>query len=131
MDVAMHRLPVTFVLDRAGVTADGASDNGMWDGSILQVVPGLRIAAPRDATRLAELLDEAVAVSDGPTVLRFPKANVGGDVEAVGQLGGMDVLRRPEGGVVPDVLLAGPADGADLPGRRGPAGRSGHRGDRA
>jgi 1-deoxy-D-xylulose-5-phosphate synthase len=108
MDVALHRLPVTFVLDRAGVTGpDGASHNGMWDGSILQVVPGLRIAAPRDATRLAELLDEAVAVSDGPTVLRFPKANVGGDVEAVGQLGGMDVLRRPAGVAAPDVLLAG------------------------
>src|SRR5438445_5881841 len=62
MDVALHRLPVTFVLDRAGVTGpDGASHNGMWDGSILQVVPGLRIAAPRDASRLAELLDEAVA----------------------------------------------------------------------
>jgi len=108
MDVALHRLPVTFVLDRAGVTGpDGASHNGMWDGSILQVVPGLRIAAPRDASRLAELLDEAVAVSDGPSVLRFPKANVGGDVEAVGQLGGMDVLRRPDGGTAPDVLLAG------------------------
>ena len=66
----------------------------MWDGSILQVVPGLRIAAPRDAARLAELLDEAVAVSDGPTVLRFPKGTVGGEVEAVGKLGGMDVLRR-------------------------------------
>src|SRR6202044_1408868 len=91
MDVALHRLPVTFVLDRAGVTGpDGASHHGMWDGSILQLGPGLRIAAPRDATRLAELLDEAVAFGDGPSVLRFPKANVGGDVEAVGQLGGMD-----------------------------------------
>ncbi len=108
MDVAMHRLPVTFVLDRAGVTGpDGASHNGMWDGSILQVVPGLRIAAPRDATRIAELLDEAVAVSDGPTVVRFPKGSVGSEVDAIGQLGGMDVLRRPDGGAAPDVLLAG------------------------
>ncbi len=50
MDVALHRCGVTFVLDRAGVTGvDGASHNGMWDMSILQVVPGLRIAAPRDA----------------------------------------------------------------------------------
>src|SRR6266487_3608737 len=72
MDVAMHRLPVTFVLDRAGVTGpDGASHHGMWDGSILQLVPGLRIAVPRDATRLAELLREAVATGDGPTALRF------------------------------------------------------------
>ena len=82
MDVALHRLPVTVVLDRAGVTGpDGASHHGMWDGSILQVVPGLRIAAPRDAARVAELLNEAVAVSDGPTVVRFPKGTVGGEAE--------------------------------------------------
>jgi 1-deoxy-D-xylulose-5-phosphate synthase len=108
MDVALHRLPVTFVLDRAGVTGpDGASHNGMWDGSILQVVPGLRIAAPRDATRIAELLSEAVTVSDGPTVARFPKGSVGTEVDAIGQIGGMDVLRRPDGGAAPDVLLVG------------------------
>ena len=108
MDVALHRLPVTVVLDRAGVTGpDGASHNGMWDGSILQVVPGLRIAAPRDASRIAELLGEAVAVSDGPTVLRFPKGTVGAEVEAVGSLGGMDVLHRPGEPGAHDVLLAG------------------------
>ena len=111
MDVALHRLPVTVVLDRAGVTGpDGASHNGMWDGSILQVVPGLRIAAPRDATRIAELLGEAVEVSDGPTVLRFPKGTVGAEVEAVGSLGRMDVLYRPGGEAGPDahdVLLIG------------------------
>jgi 1-deoxy-D-xylulose-5-phosphate synthase len=100
---------VTLVMDRAGVTGpDGASHNGMWDGSILQVVPGLRIAAPRDAVRLAELLNEAVAVSDGPTVVRFPgKQTVGHEVEAIGKLGGMDVLRQPEDGVPGDVLLLG------------------------
>ncbi|HCU92426.1 MAG TPA: 1-deoxy-D-xylulose-5-phosphate synthase, partial [Actinobacteria bacterium] len=96
MDVALHRLPVTVVLDRAGVTGpDGPSHNGMWDGSILQVVPGLRIAAPRDATRIGELVGEAVEVSDGPTVVRFPKGTVGSEVEAVGSVGRMDVLCRP------------------------------------
>jgi 1-deoxy-D-xylulose-5-phosphate synthase len=108
MDVALHRLPVTVVLDRAGVTGpDGASHHGMWDGSILQVVPGLRIAAPRDAARVAELLNEAVAVSDGPTVVRFPKGTVGGEAEAVARLGAMDVLYEPAAGVARDVLLAG------------------------
>ena len=108
MDVALHRLPVTVVLDRAGVTGpDGPSHNGMWDGSILQVVPGLRIAAPRDATRIAELLNEAVEVRDGPTVVRFPKGTVGGEVEAVGSLGRMDVLCQPAGDAASDVLLAG------------------------
>jgi 1-deoxy-D-xylulose-5-phosphate synthase len=108
MDVALHRLPVTFALDRAGVTGpDGASHNGMWDGSILQVIPGLRIAAPRDAVRLAELLNEAVAVGDGPTVVRYPKGTVGGEAEAVGRLGGMDILHRPAAEAARDVLLVG------------------------
>ncbi|MYU03554.1 1-deoxy-D-xylulose-5-phosphate synthase [Streptomyces sp. SID8366] len=97
MDVALHRCGVTFVLDRAGVTGpDGASHNGMWDMSLLQVVPGLRIAAPRDATRLRGQLREAVAVDDAPTVLRFPKENVGPDIPALDRVGGMDVLHRAE-----------------------------------
>jgi len=108
MDVALHRLPVTVALDRSGVTGpDGASHHGMWDGSILQVVPGLKIAAPRDATRIAELLNEAVAVSDGPTVLRYPKGAVGAEVDAIGKLGAMDVLARPAAGTAQDVLLLG------------------------
>jgi len=108
MDVALHRLPVTIVLDRSGVTGpDGASHHGMWDGSIMQIVPGMKIAAPRDAKRVAELLNEAVEVSDGPTVVRFPKGKVGGEVEAVAKLGGMDVLRSPGAGLGADVLLVG------------------------
>ena len=110
MDVALHKLPVTFALDRAGVTGpDGASHNGMWDGSILQLVPGMRIAAPRDAIRLAELLNEAVDVADGPTAVRYPKGSVGGEVEAVGKLGSMDVLHAPDPArsLGSDVLLIG------------------------
>ena len=95
MDVALHKCGVTFVLDRAGVTGDdGASHNGMWDMSILQVVPGLRLAAPRDGARLRELLREAVDVDDAPTVLRFPKGPPPADIEAVGKAGGCDVLVR-------------------------------------
>ncbi|MGA8258063.1 MAG: 1-deoxy-D-xylulose-5-phosphate synthase [Nocardioides sp.] len=95
MDVALHQCGVTFVLDRSGVTGDdGASHNGMWDMSILQVVPGLRLAAPRDATRMRELLDEAVVVSDAPTVVRFPKGPPPDDVPAIGRAGGADVLVR-------------------------------------
>jgi 1-deoxy-D-xylulose-5-phosphate synthase len=104
MDVALHRLPVTFVLDRAGVTGDdGASHNGMWDLSILSIVPGLRVAAPRDATRLRQLLREAVEHDSGPTAVRFPKASVGDeDIDGIDRVGGMDVLRRDEGA---DVLI--------------------------
>jgi len=94
---------VTFVLDRAGITGDdGASHNGMWDLSILGVVPGVRVAAPRDAATLREELDEAVQVSDAPTVIRFPKGGVGEDVPAIERVGGIDVLRRDEDA---DVLL--------------------------
>ncbi|MEU3663272.1 1-deoxy-D-xylulose-5-phosphate synthase [Streptomyces sp. NPDC032940] len=93
MDVALHRCGVTFVLDRAGVTGvDGPSHNGMWDLSVLQVVPGLRIAAPRDAGQLRAQLREAVAVDDAPTLLRFPKESVGPDLPAVDRVGAMDVL---------------------------------------
>ncbi|MFE9294444.1 1-deoxy-D-xylulose-5-phosphate synthase [Streptomyces niveus] len=105
MDVALHRCGVTFVLDRAGVTGvDGPSHNGMWDMSVLQCVPGLRIAAPRDAAQLRALLRESVEVTDAPTVLRFPKESVGETIPAVGRTGGLDILRRPEDGA-PDVLL--------------------------
>ncbi|WP_440064283.1 1-deoxy-D-xylulose-5-phosphate synthase [Streptosporangium sp. OZ121] len=113
MDVALHRLPVTVVLDRAGVTGDdGASHNGMWDLSILQVVPGLSVAVPRDEPRLRELLAEAVEIDDGPTVLRYPKGAVTTEIEAVGRLGEMDVLRAGD----PDVLLVavGPMAGLCL-----------------
>jgi 1-deoxy-D-xylulose-5-phosphate synthase len=103
MDVALHRHAVTFVLDRAGVTGDdGASHNGMWDLTLLQVVPGLRVAAPRDGARLRELLREAVAVSDGPTAVRFPKGPVGDDVPALERTGPVDVLHR---GARRDVLV--------------------------
>ena len=61
LDVAMHKLPVTFVLDRAGITGpDGPSHYGIWDMAVFGVVPGLRIAAPRDAATLREELREAV-----------------------------------------------------------------------
>jgi 1-deoxy-D-xylulose-5-phosphate synthase len=95
MDVAMHRAGVTFVLDRAGITGeDGASHNGMWDLSLLSLVPGIRIAAPRDGARLREELREAVAIDDGPTVLRYPKSSLPADIPAHGRVGGMDVLCR-------------------------------------
>jgi 1-deoxy-D-xylulose-5-phosphate synthase len=95
MDVALHRLPVTFVLDRAGITgSDGPSHNGMWDLSLLGMVPGMRVAAPRDGDRLRELLREAVAHDGGPSAMRFPKADAAAPVPAVGRIGGADLLRH-------------------------------------
>ncbi len=95
MDAALHRCGITFVLDRAGITGeDGPTHNGMWDLSMLQLVPGLRLAAPRDATRFRELLREAVTVPDAPTVLRVPKGGVPADIAAVSSSDGVDILVR-------------------------------------
>jgi 1-deoxy-D-xylulose-5-phosphate synthase len=105
LDVAMHGLPVTFVLDRAGITGpDGPSHYGIWDMSVFGVVPGLRIAAPRDAATLREELREAVAVDDGPTILRFPTGSVAADLPAIRRAGQVDVLREADPGHS-DVLL--------------------------
>ncbi|MDY0891102.1 1-deoxy-D-xylulose-5-phosphate synthase [Frigoribacterium sp. CFBP9030] len=104
MDVGLHQAGVTFVLDRAGVTGpDGPSHHGMWDLALLQIVPHIRLAAPRDATRLREELREAVAVTDAPTVVRFSKGSVGTEHDAIERLDdGVDVLHR---GDRADVLL--------------------------
>jgi 1-deoxy-D-xylulose-5-phosphate synthase len=115
MDVALHKAGVTFVLDRAGVTGpDGPSHHGIWDLAILQVVPNIRLAAPRDGTRFREELSEAVRVDDAPTVLRFPKGAVGDDIDAERRTDdGVDVLRESEH---KDVLLVtvGPMAGLGL-----------------
>jgi 1-deoxy-D-xylulose-5-phosphate synthase len=109
MDVALHRLPVTFVLDRAGITGpDGPSHHGMWDLSLLGLVPGLRVAAPRDAATLAALFAEAVADADGPTALRFPKGRVPATLPALDRWGRADVVADadPGGGRDRVLLLA-------------------------
>ncbi|QWT23405.1 1-deoxy-D-xylulose-5-phosphate synthase [Subtercola sp. PAMC28395] len=104
MDVGLHHAGVTFVLDRAGVTGpDGPSHHGIWDLAILQVVPHIRLSAPRDAVRLREVLAEAIAVDDAPTVIRFPKGSVGSNIDAVRRMDdGVDVLRE---GAQKDVLI--------------------------
>ena len=104
MDVALHKAPVTLVLDRAGVTGpDGASHHGMWDLATLQIVPGIRIAAPRDAERLREELQEATNVNDAPTVVRFPKGTAGAEIKQLRRMNdGVDVLHESPS---KDVLL--------------------------
>jgi len=110
MDVALHRAGVTFVLDRAGITGpDGPSHHGMWDLAMLRLVPGLRLAAPRDEATLREALRTAVDVDDAPTVVRYPKGSLGPDLPAVDRLDDVDVVARtgPETGDAPRVLLVG------------------------
>ena len=108
MDVALHRAGVTFVLDRAGVTGDdGASHNGMWDLALLRLVPGLRLAAPRDEPTLREELREAVAVDDGPTVVRYPKGALPEPIPALQRIDGVDVLAKHAGDGSHRVLVVG------------------------
>jgi len=103
LDVALHKAGVTFVLDRSGVTGDdGPSHHGIWDLALTGIIPTMRVAAPRDATRLRETLREALDVSDAPTALRFPKGAVQKDIPAFERRDGVDVLYRGESA---DVLL--------------------------
>jgi 1-deoxy-D-xylulose-5-phosphate synthase len=109
MDVALLKQPVTLVLDRAGVTGpDGPSHHGMWDLSLMAIVPGMRVAAPRDALRLREELGEALDTDTGPTALRYPKGAVPEDIRAVERLDdGVDVLHRSSGADPADALIVG------------------------
>ncbi|MCL2422328.1 MAG: 1-deoxy-D-xylulose-5-phosphate synthase [Micrococcales bacterium] len=107
MDVALHRAPVTFVLDRAGLTGDdGASHNGMWDLAMLGMVPGLRLAAPRDEDTLRAALRQAVDTDDAPTVVRYPKGSLGEPLPAVDEVDGVDVLARHDGTTARVLIVA-------------------------
>ncbi|WP_051027118.1 1-deoxy-D-xylulose-5-phosphate synthase [Nocardia higoensis] len=97
MDVALLNLPVTIVLDRAGITGpDGPSHHGVWDLALLAIVPRIRVAAPRDAASLRSEFAEALAISDGPTAIRYPTGAVGAPIPAVRHYNGIDVLYQPE-----------------------------------
>ncbi|MFM8016514.1 MAG: 1-deoxy-D-xylulose-5-phosphate synthase [Actinomycetota bacterium] len=76
-DVALHRLPVIFCLDRAGVTGDdGPSHHGIYDMALLSKVPGMRVLAPSSAQDLQQMLHDAISLADtGPVVIRYPKGN--------------------------------------------------------
>lgn len=93
LDVALHRAPVTVVLDRAGITGeDGASHNGMWDLSLAAMVPGLRVNAPRDADTLRQAIQEAAQIEDGPTLVRYPKGEPPESIRPLRQVDGLDIL---------------------------------------
>jgi 1-deoxy-D-xylulose-5-phosphate synthase len=103
LDVALHKAGVTFVLDRAGITGDdGPSHHGIWDLALTGIVPTLHVAAPRDGAILRETLNEAMNISDAPSLIRFPKGPVGADIPAFERRDGIDVLYRGESA---DVLL--------------------------
>ena len=74
-DVAMHRLPVIFCLDRAGITGDdGPSHHGVYDMALLSKVPGMRVLAPSSTQDLQQMLSDAISLADtGPVAIRYPK----------------------------------------------------------
>jgi 1-deoxy-D-xylulose-5-phosphate synthase len=96
-DVALHKLPVTFVLDRAGITGDdGASHHGMLDLAYLRLIPGMTVSAPSSPDELRRLFATAL-VHDGPFAIRYPR----GSAPAAGsaplrplEVGRMSVVRE-------------------------------------
>jgi 1-deoxy-D-xylulose-5-phosphate synthase len=103
LDVALHKAGVTFVLDRAGITGDdGPSHHGIWDLALTGIVPNMQVGAPRDGARLQQILRQCVAISDAPSMIRFPKGAVPADIPAVAHINGIDILHR---GSAPQVLV--------------------------
>lgn len=74
LDTALHRCPVVFCVDRAGITGDdGASHHGTLDMVLLSKIPGMTIFAPSSYEELPVMLDTALGISDGPSAIRWPK----------------------------------------------------------
>jgi 1-deoxy-D-xylulose-5-phosphate synthase len=72
-DVGIQNLPVTFVMDRAGIVgADGPTHQGQYDISYLRSVPNFTVMAPKDEAELQRMLVTCLAHS-GPTALRIPR----------------------------------------------------------
>ena len=95
LDVALHNAGVTFVLDRAGITGDdGPSHHGIWDLALTGIVPNMRVGAPRDGARLKEILRDCVAISNAPSMIRFPKGAIPADIPALERVSGVDLLHR-------------------------------------
>ena len=103
LDVALHKAGVTFVLDRAGITGDdGPSHHGIWDLALTGIVPNMHVGAPRDGARLKEILRACIAISDAPSMIRFPKGAVPADISALERFQGIDVLHK---GATEQVLI--------------------------
>jgi 1-deoxy-D-xylulose-5-phosphate synthase len=73
-DVGLHRLPVIFCIDRAGITGDdGPSHHGLLDLALLSKVPGMTVLAPSSYEEVPAMLHQALAITSGPVAIRWPK----------------------------------------------------------
>ena len=115
-DVALHRLPVIFCLDRAGITGDdGPSHHGIYDMALLCKVPGMRVLAPSSAQEVQQMLADAVSLADnGPIAIRYPKG-AARQVDANDVGSGFAALRLREGDGSLAILAIGKMVAASLP----------------
>jgi 1-deoxy-D-xylulose-5-phosphate synthase len=80
-DAALHGLPVTLLVDRAGnVGEDGETHHGVFDLSFLGHIPNMRVLAPSDAASLRAMLEYARVNDGGPIAIRYPKGAVSEDI---------------------------------------------------
>ena len=78
-DVALQKLHVVFILDRAGlVGADGPTHHGAFDLSYLRMIPGMVIMAPKDEAELRNMLYTAIQYQQGPIAIRYPRGSAFG-----------------------------------------------------
>ena len=75
-DVALQKLHVVFVLDRAGlVGADGPTHHGSFDLTYLRLIPNMVIMAPKDEAELRDMLFTAINYKEGPVAIRYPRGS--------------------------------------------------------
>jgi len=75
-DVAIQKLPVRFMLDRAGfVGADGPTHHGLYDLTYLRMIPNMTIMVPRDGEELRGMMELAYNNESGPSAIRYPRGN--------------------------------------------------------
>lgn len=111
-DVALQNLPVVFAIDRAGLTGeDGETHHGVFDGLFLPQIPGLRVYCPSSYAELEKMLEDALAQSDGPVAIRYPRGSEGnyrglstGDAEIIRE--GTDITVCTHGVIINQVLDA-------------------------
>jgi 1-deoxy-D-xylulose-5-phosphate synthase len=107
-EVALQGLPVVLALDRGGLVGqDGPTHNGVFDLAYLRTLPGLVLAAPRDATDMRRMLEMGLRLS-GPLALRYPRDNCPG-AERIHE----SERREMEPGKAEVLLDGGAADGAE------------------
>ncbi len=122
-EVCLQNLPVTFMLDRAGLTAeDGPTHHGTFDFGYLRIFPNLTVMAPGDANDLGAILDFALS-QNGPASLRYPKdtaTEINRDIQKV-QLGKAEILSWGTDGTIlcAGTALASCIDAANMLGDEG------------